>query len=185
MEACPAEAGASFEFVEKARLRPLGYGEAAFATMEACPAEAGASFEFVEKARLRPLGYGEAAFATMEACPAEAGASFEFVEKARLRPLGYGEAAFATMEACPAEAGAACEGWWSQAGSNRRPRHCERRALPAELWPRRDRLGMIRSDRQSAPFTVRPKAKSRTVKASILASFCRELPLFAGVRTDI
>src|SRR6202140_2064624 len=34
-----------------------------------------------------------------------------------------------------AEAGAACEGWWSQAGSNRRPRHCERRALPAELWP--------------------------------------------------
>src|SRR5258706_9281679 len=27
------------------------------------------------------------------------------------------------------------EGWWSQGGSNRRPRHCERRALPAELWP--------------------------------------------------
>src|SRR5207249_3310076 len=63
--------------------------------------------------------------------------------QARRRPSGYGEAAFATMGAwmgaCPAEAGVACEGWWSQAGSNRRPRHCERRALPAELWPRRDR----------------------------------------------
>src|ERR1700683_837042 len=41
--------------------------------------------------------------------------------------------------ACRAEAGEASEGWWSQAGSNRRPRHCERRALPAELWPHRDR----------------------------------------------
>ncbi len=28
-----------------------------------------------------------------------------------------------------------CFGWWSQAGSNRRPPHCERGALPAELWP--------------------------------------------------
>src|SRR5215510_9974853 len=43
--------------------------------------------------------------------------------------------------ACPAVAREASEGWWSQAGSNRRPRHCERRALPAELWPRRDRPG--------------------------------------------
>jgi hypothetical protein len=32
--------------------------------------------------------------------------------------------------------------WWSQAGSNRRPRHCERRALPAELWPRRGRFSV-------------------------------------------
>jgi hypothetical protein len=32
------------------------------------------------------------------------------------------------------------EAWWSQAGSNRRPHHCERCALPAELWPHRDRL---------------------------------------------
>src|SRR6185436_4001009 len=39
--------------------------------------------------------------------------------------------------ACRAVACEASEGWWSQAGSNRRPRHCERRALPAELWPRR------------------------------------------------
>src|SRR3954452_23321933 len=27
------------------------------------------------------------------------------------------------------------EGWWSQAGSNRRPRECHSRALPTELWP--------------------------------------------------
>src|SRR6476469_7640832 len=26
--------------------------------------------------------------------------------------------------------------WWSQAGSNRRPRECHSRALPTELWPR-------------------------------------------------
>src|SRR3954465_2104845 len=31
-----------------------------------------------------------------------------------------------------------CENWWSQAGSNRRPPHCERGALPAELWPLKD-----------------------------------------------
>jgi hypothetical protein len=36
----------------------------------------------------------------------------------------------------PAEAGRACEGWWSQTGSNRRPHACKARALPAELWPR-------------------------------------------------
>jgi hypothetical protein len=27
------------------------------------------------------------------------------------------------------------ERWWSQAGSNRRPRECHSRALPTELWP--------------------------------------------------
>src|ERR1700722_3856568 len=46
--------------------------------------------------------------------------------------------------ACRAEAGEASEGWWSQAGSNRRPRHCERRALPAELWPHRGRVEVRR-----------------------------------------
>src|SRR5262245_9680886 len=30
------------------------------------------------------------------------------------------------------------EGWWSQAGSNRRPLACHASALPAELWPHRD-----------------------------------------------
>src|SRR3977135_351019 len=30
----------------------------------------------------------------------------------------------------------ASEGWWSQAGSNRRPLACHASALPAELWPR-------------------------------------------------
>src|SRR4029077_4320294 len=27
------------------------------------------------------------------------------------------------------------QGWWSQAGSNRRPLACHASALPAELWP--------------------------------------------------
>ena len=28
--------------------------------------------------------------------------------------------------------------WWSQTGSNRRPHACKARALPTELWPRRE-----------------------------------------------
>ena len=32
--------------------------------------------------------------------------------------------------------GRAEKGWWSQAGSNRRPPACKAGALPAELWPR-------------------------------------------------
>src|SRR6185437_9009205 len=57
------------------------------------------------------------------------------------------------------------EAWWSQAGSNRRPRHCERRALPAELWPHRDRVDISDGGQQSAPFTIRAKVKSRTAKS--------------------
>src|SRR5438128_12252076 len=104
----------------------------------------------------------------------------KMVLTARLRPSGLRRARFAVGHHVAAPRVAEGEAWWSQAGSNRRPRHCERRALPAELWPRRGRPGITRSDRRSAPFTVRPNAKSRTVKALILASFCRELPLFAG-----
>src|SRR5665647_3143113 len=37
--------------------------------------------------------------------------------------------------ACRAVACEASEGWWSQAGSNRRPLACHASALPAELWP--------------------------------------------------
>lgn len=37
-------------------------------------------------------------------------------------------------EAGPLEWG----GWWRRGGSNSRPRHCERRALPAELRPHSD-----------------------------------------------
>ena len=33
------------------------------------------------------------------------------------------------------EAGPLESGWWRRGGSNSRPRHCERRALPAELRP--------------------------------------------------
>src|SRR5882757_2865443 len=61
--------------------------------------------------------------------------------EARLRPAGYAAAAFASFAtkdwrvACRAVACEASEGWWSQAGSNRRPLACHASALPAELWP--------------------------------------------------
>src|SRR6478609_2871737 len=64
---------------------------------------------------------------------------------ARLRPLGYAAAAFACFAtivlgvACRAVAREASEGWWSQAGSNRRPLACHASALPAELWPLKNR----------------------------------------------
>ena len=89
-----------------------------------------------------------------------------------------------TIVACLAEAREASEGWWSQAGSNRRPRHCERRALPAELWPRLDRFEVIwkRSTIGAiySPAQGQVKNGARNLKRPILASFCRELPLFAG-----
>ena len=34
--------------------------------------------------------------------------------------------------------------WWSRGGSNSRPRHCERRALPSELRPQSARIVAIR-----------------------------------------
>ena len=37
-------------------------------------------------------------------------------------------------------------GWWSQTGSNRRPRACKARALPTELWPPQ-RIGRTTHDR--------------------------------------
>jgi len=85
--------------------------------------------------------------------------------------------------ACRAEACDASEGWWSQAGSNRRPRHCERRALPAELWPRCDRIHAnavgkraIYSPRQWQVKNDRKRHFTRHLPG---------LPLFAQVRGDI
>jgi hypothetical protein len=66
---------------------------------------------------------------------------------------------------------------WSQAGSNRRPRHCERRALPSELWPPRDRLD---GGRQSPPFTIRANAKSRTPKSLFSKAFAGNFPCLRG-----
>src|ERR1700692_1257625 len=63
---------------------------------------------------------------------------------ARLRPRGLRRARFAFCYYVAAPRVAEGEAWWSQAGSNRRPRHCERRALPAELWPLRGRLKVNR-----------------------------------------
>src|SRR5665213_2427048 len=105
---------------------------------------------------------------------------------ARRRPSGLRRAprfALRALRGCATRSPKG-EAWWSQAGSNRRPRHCERRALPAELWPLRGRLDGEGSQ-QSAPFTVRAKVKSRTPKSPLSAAFARELPLFAGGRTGI
>src|SRR5438045_8698388 len=99
-----------------------------------------------------------------------------FFAEARLRPAGYDAPAFA-RSACLAEAGSACEGWWSQAGSNRRPRHCERRALPAELWPRRDRPG--RRPTIGAIYLPRP-CQVKNGEIAVFRVIYRELPLFAG-----
>ena len=116
------------------------------------------------------------------------GSRFVRTCQARLRPSGYGgqPSPFATelRVACRAEAREASEGWWSQAGSNRRPRHCERRALPAELWPRRGRLD-DGSGRQSAPFTVRAKVKSRTAESAVFGVILPGTSLVCGGRTDI
>src|SRR5690606_15021778 len=61
-------------------------------------------------------------------------------------PFSHGAAGFPTARGGPSKKprgrgrpGLSFASWWSQAGSNRRPRRCERRALPAELWPRRYR----------------------------------------------
>ena len=45
--------------------------------------------------------------------------------------------------------------WWSQAGSNRRPQHCQCCALPAELWPQihQSRQGASRLVRRILPST--------------------------------
>src|SRR4051795_9547159 len=43
------------------------------------------------------------------------------------------------------------EDWWSQAGSNRRPPHCERGALPAELWPLKDAKRREKTRLRGAP----------------------------------
>ena len=43
------------------------------------------------------------------------------------------------------QAGWRLEGWWSQAGSNRRPLACHASALPAELWPRNLASGRSRN----------------------------------------
>src|SRR3984893_1458114 len=74
------------------------------------------------------------------------GAPYDRLAEGRLRCDRVCLARFATIGhivACPAETREASEGWWSQAGSNRRPLACHASALPAELWPLRTsaRLG--------------------------------------------
>ncbi len=44
-------------------------------------------------------------------------------------------------------------GWWSQAGSNRRPPACKAGALPAELWPLLSMVGLGRFELPTSPLS--------------------------------
>lgn len=59
------------------------------------------------------------------------------------------------------EAGPLEWGWWRRGGSNSRPRHCERRALPAELRPH-DRV-----DDTTASVDPKPAAPSAGGRAAV------------------
>src|SRR6266853_931015 len=80
-------------------------------------------------------------------------------------PFGLRRGSLCYERACRAEAGVACEGWWSQAGSNRRPLACHASALPAELWP----LGLAR-----APWATRgsqnPEHSSGSISSLLIAA---------------
>src|SRR5712675_238550 len=89
-----------------------------------------------------------------------------FAKEATTWGLRYERACSLRYErACRAEAGVACEGWWSQAGSNRRPLACHASALPAELWP----LGLAR-----APWATRgsqnPEHSSGSISSLLVAA---------------
>ena len=89
-------------------------------------------------------------------------------------PFGLCRARFAlraTMRGCATRSPKG-EAWWSQAGSNRRPRHCERRALPAELWPHRDRLNDPKRPAIGAIYNPR----QGQVKNGEIADFRLHLP---------
>src|SRR5439155_15699459 len=58
--------------------------------------------------------------------------------------------AVGALQACKARMG-----WWRRRGSNPRPRHCERRALPAELRPRRGKIIAIRRCGVNSRFSSR------------------------------
>ncbi len=43
--------------------------------------------------------------------------------------------------------------WWSQSGSNRRPPACKAGALPAELWPLKDLVGLGGFEPPTSPLS--------------------------------
>ena len=71
-----------------------------------------------------------------------------------------------TFRACPAVAREASEGWWSQAGSNRRPLACHASALPAELWPRDAKLLYFKEKMTLISANYHRKMQSRPDKRS-------------------
>src|SRR3984893_622016 len=93
-----------------------------------------------------------------EGLPSRSRRSLRGVCRGPSSPFGLRRGTLRYERACRAEAGVACEGWWSQAGSNRRPLACHASALPAELWPLKDpaRLGRLAGrnpDHKSGPIS--------------------------------
>src|SRR6476619_8525079 len=65
------------------------------------------------------------------------------------------------------------KGWWGQAGSNRRPPHCERGALPAELWPLKDTQKREKRALRGSPVWGVIYGRGVGVsRSAALASFC-------------
>jgi YggT family protein len=71
------------------------------------------------------------------------------------------------------------EAWWSPAGSNRRPRHCERRALPAELWPHRDRPDVDHDATIGAIYNPH-QGQVKNGENAVSAAFARNFPCLQG-----
>src|SRR4029077_7905402 len=76
------------------------------------------------------------------------------------------------------------EAWWSQAGSNRRPRHCERRALPAELCPHVAASIDGKRRTMSAIYSTH-QGQVKNGEIAVFPRFWPGLPLFAPHGTDI
>ena len=70
-------------------------------------------------------------------------------EHAPQRPVAFGEVPFLGFASAPATGPVRRCDLWTLPGSNRRPLHCERSALPAELRARTRYLG----DRRGAYYT--------------------------------
>jgi hypothetical protein len=71
--------------------------------------------------------------------------------------------------------------WWSRTGSNRRPQHCQRCALPTELRPHFRRCGRgsnLRSDDQDRQSKADPARGTKN--ALLLASAGRPVKRLAG-----
>ena len=126
-----------------------------------------------------PYGLRRGSLRCERACRAEAGVNL-LSGWGPPSPFGLRRGSLRCVRARRAEAGEASEGWWSQAGSNRRPRHCERRALPAELWPLRGRLELRRAASKRRHLQSAPRPSQERRNHGSAAAFDRNFPCLRG-----